>query len=257
MILVIDIGNTNVTIGVYKNDSLLFVSRLHTKKQLTKDQCIMELTATFHHQKVNTTLFKGAIISSVVPSVTDLFKRAIKQLINIEPIVVSLDLNLDLPIKIRYPKTLGSDLIAGAVGAINKIGFPCIVVDLGTATTFSIIDKNKNFIGVSIAPGVKTSFDSLVSSAELLSFVDFDNTIKVIGTTTSNSINSGLIYGTAAMIDGMCDRIEDELGYKCKAIATGGFSKSIIKNCKREIMVCNNLLLEGLKFIYDKNTNLN
>lgn len=254
--MVIDIGNTNVTIGAYKNDTLLFVSRLHTKGQLTKDQCIIKLSAIFQLQNVDATYFKGAIISSVVPSVTDLFKCAVRQIVKIDPLIVSLDLKLDLPIKIRYPETLGTDLIAGAVGAINKIGYPCIVVDLGTATTFAVIDKNKNFIGGSITPGVKTSFDSLVSHAELLSFINFDNTIKVIGNTTSGCMNSGLIHGTAAMIDGMCDRIETELGYKCKTIATGGLCKSIIKNCKRKITVCDNLLLEGLKSIYDKNTHL-
>lgn len=254
MILVFDIGNTNVTVGVYKNDTLLFISRLHTKRQLTKDQYVMELAEILKLNHVDPSFFKGAIISSVVPSITNLFKYAIKQLIRKDPLILNLNLKLDLPINIRYPETLGADLICSAVAALNKVGAPCIVIDLGTATTFSVIDKNKSFIGCSIVPGLKTSFDSLISQTELLSVIDFDIPTKIIGNDTSSSVNSGLIFGTASMIDGLCARIENELGYKCNTIATGGFSKRIIKYCNRNIDLSDNLVLEGLNIIYNKNT---
>lgn len=253
MILVVDIGNTNVTLGVYDKDNLVFVSRLPSKRQTTADQCVLELLYILKIHDVPLGKVEDSIISSVVPSVTNVFSSAILQLLKKTPVMVNHKLNLNFEIHSVDPASIGADLIAGIAGGLKLHNSPIIVIDLGTATTFSVVDKENKFIGCVIAPGVKTSVDSLIQNAELLTNVSVSKPKKVLNNITQDCLRSGIIYGTAAMIDGVCDCIENELGYRCKIIATGGFCEKIIPSCKKEIEIKPYLLLSGLNEIYKIN----
>lgn len=253
MILALDIGNTNITIGVYDGKTLKFVSRMATDRARMEDQYAIELRDILDTYGVNIADVEGSIISSVVPPLTTYIKRAIARLTGTEPICVGENTKTDLKICLRHPETLGADLIVGCVAAIALYGCPCIILDMGTATTFSVLDKDKNMLGGCIMPGVGISLDALTKRTAQLPGISLEAPGHVIGTGTIDSMRSGVIYGTASMIDGMCERIEAELGTPCQVIATGGLAKEVITQCKREILYCDNLLLEGLRMIYDKN----
>ena len=158
-----------------------------------------------------------------------------------------------IDIRIDNPRQLGADLLVGAVAVSAKYGTPCLLWDLGTATKVSVIDKNGAFRGGAILPGVRTSLDSLSHAAALLPAVSIETPPAVIGTNTVDCMASGTVFGTAAMIDGMCDRIEAELGYPVQVIATGGLAEEIVAHCRREIPYDSSLLLHGLRLIYNKN----
>ncbi len=253
MLLVIDIGNTTVTLGAYQGDSLKFVSRFATELQMTSDQCFIRLSEIFKVYNINASNFIGAIISSVVPAVLLPMKRAIKRIINICPVIVSNKLNTGINFNKVEKDVLGSDLIAGCTGAVSLCPTPCIVVDLGTATTICVVDKDKNFLGGMIIPGVKTSLDALTNRTSLLPDISLEKPSKLICTDTVESIRSGVIYGTAAMIDGLCRKIEEKLGYECNIVATGGWSRDVVSYCEGNIILIDDLLLYGLKEIYKLN----
>lgn len=257
MILALDIGNTNITIGVYDGQALKFVSRMATDRSRMEDQYAIELRDILDTYGVNIADVEGSIISSVVPPLTTYIKRAVTRLTGMEPICVSENTQTDLKVCIDHPESLGADLIVGSVAAVAMFGCPCIILDMGTATTFSVLDAEKNMIGGCIMPGVGISLEALTSRTAQLPGISLESPGHVIGTGTIDSMRSGVIYGTASMIDGMCDRIEDELGMPCKVVATGGLSKEVITQCKRKISYCDNLLLEGLRMIYEKNVSRN
>ena len=158
-----------------------------------------------------------------------------------------------LNIKIDNPAQLGADLVAGAVGALDAYTLPCIIIDMGTASTISVLDKNGTFLGGSIAAGVKLTLKALTENTAQLTSIPIEAPQSVIGRNTVECMQSGLVYGTAAMIDGLLDKIEEELGQEATVVATGGLSKEIITHCKRNIIYDENLLLEGLRVIYEKN----
>lgn len=255
MILTADIGNTNITLGAFKDDSLVCVSRLATQRHRTADQYAIELKALFDIEGLNGE-FSGAIISSVVPELTDAFARAIKKVTGADALIVAAGLKNGLKIAIDNPKELGADLVAGAVGAIAKYELPCLVMDLGTATKISVIDNGGVFLGCTIAPGLRISLDALASRTSQLPTIAVAAPAHAIGTNTPDCIKSGTVLGTAAMLDGMADRLEKELGKKIKTVvATGGLSKEVVNCCEREIVYNKDLILEGLFVIYKKNVN--
>lgn len=255
MLLAVDIGNTNMTLGVYDNDVLLFVSRMASDTKRMEDQHAIELMNILRIYGVDTKI-DGAIISSVVPKLTTDFSAAIKKIYGIDAVIVDYNiidkLGEKLDIMRENPKGLGADLIVGYITAKNLYGAPCIIIDMGTATTVQVVDKDGNMKGCAIIPGVNISFEALVSNAALLSSVSLDTPEKVIGRSTAECLQSGIIYGTACMLDGLCDKMEEELGYKCKVISTGGLAQKITQHCKREIEFNDTLLLDGLKYIYTK-----
>jgi type III pantothenate kinase len=162
--------------------------------------------------------------------------------------------NKGINIDIDNPKTLGDDLLAGAVGAVNMFNFPAIIFDLGTATTISVIDKTPALIGGAIMPGYKLSLCALVKHCDLINDISSHTPSSVIGKNTESCIISGLVYSTASMIDGMCERIEEELGCSCHIIATGGLAESVLPYCKRkDIVLSKELVLEGLRILYEIN----
>ncbi len=251
MLLAIDMGNTNITLGAYKDDKLVFVSRLYTSKHKTSDEYAVDLLDLFNLNKVSPKDFTGCVFASVVPELTEYIVRAVKHTIGIEPILVGRDYNGNLKVDILPVSHLGADLIAGAVAAREKYPLPCLVADLGTATKILVIDKDGKFRGCTISPGVKISLDALAKNASLLPSISFTKPDKAIGENTTECMQSGIIYGTAAMLDGMIKRIKAELGYEeCTVVATGGYSTAIIPCCEEKILYDENLLLDGLKEIY-------
>ncbi len=253
MLLVADIGNTNITLGVYKNKKLLFVSRLSTVRQKTDDEYAINLKDIFSLYCVCDD-FSGAVIASVVPELTNVFKDAVYKVTGNTALVVAPGLKTGLKISIDNPKELGADLVASAVGAISKYPLPCLIIDLGTASKLSVIDENGAFLGCAIVSGVEISLDALSKRTSQLPAVSLEAPANAIGTNTIDSIKSGTLLGNAAMLDGLSDALENELGKPFKTlVATGGLSKDIIPLCKKEIILNKTLILEGLYEIYYKN----
>ena len=197
--------------------------------------------------------FQGGIISSVVPSVTLTVKDAMERLTKKKIMVVGPGIKTGLKIALDNPAQLGSDRVADAVATINLYPVPAIMIDMGTATTISVIERDKNFIGGMIIPGLRTSLDSLSGKASQLPFISLVPPKKIIGTNTIDCMKSGIIHSNAASLDGVIERIENELGEKCTVISTGGIAKIIVPYCKREIIIDDELLLKGLMIIYNKN----
>ncbi len=253
MLLTIDIGNTNITLGIYNGDKLNFVSRIATEREKTADQYAIELRNIFHIYNISKLDIDGSIISSVVPELSTSLKKAMILLTGKAPMIVGPGIKTGLDIRIDNPSQLGADLAVGAVAALAKYDLPCIIFDLGTATTISVLGKNGEFLGGSISAGVGVSLNALTDRTSMLPKISIETPKKAIGKNTIESMQSGLILGAAAMLDGLTKRMEDEIGAKATLVATGGLAPEIIKNCEREIIFDDNLLLDGLKIIYDKN----
>lgn len=254
MIFAVDVGNTNIVIGVYDENKLIFTSRLATDSSKMEDQYAVVFSQIMNLYDCDPSTIEGAIISSVVPQLIPLLKSSIKKLFGCKACVVSSKLNLNIKISVDNPSALGADLICGAVGAVKKYPLPCIIFDLGTATTVCAIDENGYLLGGSIIPGVGISLKALSSSTAQLPYIkidEFDG--KIIGTNTVDSMRSGIILGTASMLDGMTERYKTILGEECSVIATGGLAPSIVPFCKNEIVVDSNLLIDGLLELYKIN----
>lgn len=253
MLLAIDIGNTNITLGAYDGDVLHFTARLATDQKKTADQYAIDLKDILTLHNVEYINIEDCIISSVVPAVGSAISRAVSLLCDIVPLNLGPGVKTGLNIKIDNPAQLGADLVAGAVGAISEYTLPCVVIDMGTASTISVIDKNGAFLGGVIAAGVGLTLKALCENTSQLPSIDIIAPQSVIGTNTVECMRSGLVLGTASMLDGLIERISDELGEVPTIVATGGLSKEIITHCKTEILYNENLLLDGLKEIYERN----
>ncbi len=254
MLLTIDIGNTNITLGMFKDEKLCFVSRLATQRVRTRDEYAFEMLNMFNLNSIDPKQCRAAIISSVVPEITRDIGSAVKLTTGCTPKYIDNNIRTDLKIATQIPGQLGADMIVGSVAAIDKYPLPCLVIDLGTANKMFVIDKNGTFLGCTISAGIGLSLNALASGASQLPAVNIKAPEKTIGTETVSCMQSGTVYGTACMIDGMIERFEAELGYSFASIvATGGYAKPIVKHCKREILFDDNLLLDGLKSIYCKN----
>lgn len=253
MILAIDMGNTNIVIGCIDDKQIYFVECLSTDLVKTELEYAIGFKTVLELYKINVKDIKGVIISSVVPQLTSIIKCAAKKIVGIIPLIIGSGIKTGLNILMDNPKQLGSDLVVDAVAGLNEYEAPLIIIDMGTATTLSVVDKNKNYIGGLILPGVITSLDSLVSKTSQLSRISLDAPKKIIGKNTIDCMKSGIIQGNASCIDGMIERIEEELGYSTTVIATGGLANVIIPYCKKKIIIDDKLLLKGLKVIYDKN----
>ena len=253
MILAVDIGNSNIVLGCFDENEILFEDRLSTDRDSTvlEYAVIIKTSLEMHHLEYEQ--ITGAIISSVVPSVTENVQQAIFRLIGQQAMVVSPGMKTGLNILLDDPKQLGSDRVADAVGAIGEYPCPLIIVDMGTATTISVIDGQKNFMGGMIIPGLQVSLDSLANRTSQLPHISLEAPKKVIGTNTVDCMKSGIIYSTAGSIDGAIERIEEELGETCTVVSTGGHARKIIPYCHHEILIDPYLLLKGLMTIYKKN----
>ena len=253
MVLAIDIGNTNVVIGGFENGKICFTERLSTNRNATASEYAMGIKSVLDFNGLGAHPFEGGILSSVVPMVTNAVKTAVEKITGKRVIVVGPGVKTGLKILLDNPNQLGSDRVADAVAATAEYPCPLITIDLGTATTVSVVDADKNFIGGMIVPGVIMSLDSLANRTSQLPHISLDPPKKVIGRNTIDCMRSGIIYSTAGSIDGMVERIEAELGQTCTLITTGGLSKVIAPYCKRKMIMDDQLLLKGLMLIYEKN----
>lgn len=253
MLLTIDIGNSNITFGAYKDNDLVFSARLATNRTRTPEQYAVEFLQIFNLYKTDIN-FKGAAISSVVPELSETISKAVEIIAGVKPLIIKPGVKTGMNIKIDNPAQLGADLLAGCVGAAALYPLPCLVVDLGTASKISVIDKNGSFRGCSIAPGIGISLDALSEKTSQLPAISLKTPAHAIGTNTLDSMQSGTVFGFASMIDGLCDRFTDELGEgETFIVATGGLAEDLVKSCRRKIEYNAQLILYGLKVIYEKN----
>lgn len=253
MILTIDVGNTNVVLGCVENGVVVSHSRLATNTSDLPNDYAMKMRQSFAFDSIDYHEFEGAILSSVVPQVNRAIRSAVRKLTGLECIIVGAGIKTGVNVKIDDPGTLAGDLITGTVGALSMYKPPIIIVDMGTATTIVAVDKDGAYIGGAIVPGVNLSFEALSQGTSLLPNISIEAPRKCIATNTVDSMKSGAVFGTAAMIDGMIERMEAELGEKCTVVATGGLASSIIPYCRREIICDDDLLLKGLWILYKKN----
>lgn len=253
MILAIDIGNTNIVVGCIEGEKILFTERISTNSAKTELEYVAQLSTLLELYKVNKDCIDGCILSSVVPQINYVVIKAVDKFLGINPMVVGPGVKTGLNILMDNPASVGADLIVNAVAGLAEYGAPLILIDMGTATTISVINDKNNYVGGLITPGVKVSIDSLVSSTSQLPRIAFDAPDKIIGRNTVDSMQSGIIYGQASLIDGIIDRMWDELGYTTRLVATGGMCQTVIPQCKHDIVIDNELTLKGLKLIYEKN----
>lgn len=251
MILVADVGNTNTVLGVWDDKNLVCSGRLSTNTSETTIEFSMKLKTFLDLNGVSE--ITGGVISSVVPALVRTIKKAVKLVCGVELLVVGPGIKTGLNIKLDNPAEMGADLVAGDVAVIHKYKLPAILFDIGTATTASVIDKNGAHLGGAIVCGVKTALKALSTSTALLAQTDISAPSKVIATNTAEAMKCGSVIGTAALIEGMAARFEEELGEKANVIITGGLGRSIAKEIRIPVTVDDNLLLEGLRIIYEKN----
>lgn len=253
MILAVDIGNTNIVMGCIDNGGVYFECRISTDKHKTE----AEYTVTFKHildvYGIDLNKITGTIVSSVVPPITNAVKNALTFITGHKTIEADIHANHGLKIRSDNPNELGNDLIVAAVAALKEHKPPLIIIDMGTATTVSVIDKEGYFLGCIIAPGIKISMEALSTKASQLPSISLEAPSHVVGTNTAECMQSGIIYGNAAMIDGLIDRIEEEIGSKTTVVATGGLAKTIVPNCHHEIIYDDEIMLRGLMYLYEQN----
>lgn len=254
MILAIDVGNTNIVIGGFRDEEILFNERISTNHNATDLEYAIQIKNILEIHNIDTKTIEGAIMSSVVPSVTTAMHDALLKITNHEPLIVGPGIKTGLRILTDNPAQLGSDLVVDAVAGINFYPTPQIIIDMGTATTFSIIDKSSNYMGTLIIPGMNTSLEALSSGAAQLPKVNLDIPKRVVGTNTAECMSNGIMFYTASGLDGCIERIEEEIGEKCTVIATGGLAGTVVPLCKNEIIYDDDLLLKGLMIIYNRNT---
>ena len=254
MILAVDIGNTNIVLGGFSGNDLTFVARIATNANKTEDEYATKIKSILALHQVDKTEVKGAIISSVVPPLTRVMADALKLVYAIEPLLVGPGIKTGINIRCDDPSSVGADLICACVAANTIYGNPALVIDMGTATKMMLIDDTGTFTGVSIIPGVNIALKALASGTAQLPQISLEAPKSVIGKNTADCMRSGAVFGNASMIDGMIDRFVDETGYDLKLIATGGLSKTIIKHCKHNIILDDDLVLKGLLTLYNKNT---
>lgn len=252
MILVLDLGNTNIYIGVYQNGELKKTYRTFTDPMKSQDNYRDLLEDFFQKHHFESKDFSGAIISSVVPDLSTVLKGALDELLEIDSIIISKGVKTGLSIRIDNPNELGTDLVADAIGAIKKYHVPCLIADLGTANKIIVIDRNGNFIGVIIFAGIKVASKALSRSAAQLMDISYNCPKSVIGKNSIDSLNSGSIYGTIAAIEGLAIRVEKELGYPMNKILTGG-NANLIKDHIDNFVFDQHLILDGLYEIYFRN----
>lgn len=252
MILAIDVGNTNIVAGCCEGDKILLMERFTTNHNATMLEYAILINAVFEMAKINRESITGAIISSVVPAVTDTIRAAIKKVTDVDALVVGPGLKTGLAIKTDNPAQLGSDLVVDAVAGINEYGAPLVIFDLGTATTVSVINERREYVGGMIMPGVMISLNAMVSGTSQLPKISLDPPKKLVGTNTVDCMKSGILYGTAASMDGVIDRIREEIG-DATVVATGGLAGKIVPLCRNKIVHDDELLIKGLMLLYNKN----
>ena len=250
MILAIDIGNTNIVVGCIDREKTYFIERLSTVRTKTELEYAVDLKTVVDIYHIKRTDIEGCIISSVVPQITNAVKLAAEKVLHK---VRGPGVKTGLNIMMDNPGQLGADLVANAVAGIHEYPLPLAIIDMGTASTVSVVDEKKHYVGGMIFPGMGVSLDALTAHASQLSGISIEAPKRIIGKNTIECMKSGVIYSNAAALDGIVDRIEEELGQKITVVATGGLARKIVPHCRREILLDEDLLLKGLLIIYEKN----
>jgi len=253
MLLVIDVGNTEIVFGLYKKENLQAHWRLSSKNHRTADECWILLTMWCNARNIRLSEVEGVVISSVVPSMTNVFIEVSRNHLGLEPLVVTAETNTGLKILYDTPRTVGSDRICNAVAGYAHYNGPLIVVDFGTATTFDVISKQGEYLGGVIALGLMGISQELHRLAAKLPKVDLVFPSSVVGKTTESSIQSGIMWGTVSLVDGMIDRITQEMGWKnTSVIATGGIAPFVVEKSIKIQQVEPFLTLEGMRLIFHR-----
>ena len=249
-ILTIDIGNSNICIGCVNDHQVEFVERLHSDRNKTDLEFAVLVKMVLELHQVDINALHGSIISSVVPPLTDLLCNAVEKLTGIRSLVVGPGIKTGINI---LPQGVGADLVVGAVAAIELYGAPAIIIDMGTATTMTVVNREKHFIGGIIYPGVSLALQSLESGTAQLPHIQLIAPKKVINMETIDSMQAGVVYGNAGAMDALIDRMQAELGYETTVIASGGLAPLIVPHCRHDIIIDDELLLKGLDTLFYKN----
>ncbi len=253
MDLMIDIGNTHTVLGLYEKGALGKHWRITSRFSRTEDETWVVVDSFFKLQKMETAQIKGVCISSVVPEQTQIYRRMVEKYLSCKPLHISPDLNLGLDILYQDPYAVGADRICNAVAGKKKYGVPLIVLDFGTATTFDCINKNGDYLGGVICPGIESAASILHHKAAKLPKIELIFPQNVIGRNTEESMQSGIMYGSVELIEGMIKNIKTELNGDPKVVATGGLANTIAKRTKSIDIVDENLILEGIYLLYKRN----
>ncbi len=253
MILTIDVGNSNIVIGGVEGNDIVFEARLRTESTKTSDQYCVDLKILLDVYGIAVDSIEGSIVASVVPQVLNSMQTAVKKLTGKSSLVVGPGLKTGLNILLENPAQTGADLVVGCVAALREHQPPLIIIDMGTATTMVVLDKNGALVGGCICPGVKISMDALTDKTALLPGLQLDQPKKAIGRNTIDCMRSGIMMGTASMLDGMVERMEEELGYKTTVVATGGIGKFVTPLCRTPMTYDKDLLIKGLAALYREN----
>lgn len=249
-----DVGNTNIKYALFKGDKLVLSFRVATEHKKTSDEYGGQIISILQNNKIKAEDIEGGIISSVVPQLDYTLDRMCATYLNIKPLMLAPGLKTGMNMKVDNAKEVGADRVVNNVAALRKYGAPLIIVDFGTATTFNVIDKNGEFIGGVIAPGIKGSLDSLVNGTAKLPRVEIERPQRVIGKNTVTNMQSGIVFGFAGLVEYIVKKIKRETGSEdIKTVATGGFSEIIAKEVSQIDYVDKLLTLEGLKYLYDLN----
>ncbi len=253
MILALSVENTNLVMGCFQGEDLVFTSRLAADRQKTGDEYAISFKSILDIHGVDRKQITGSIVASVVPAMIRQIMEALRILLDREPILVGPGVKTGLNILSDNPGALGSDLVANAVAAIAEYPAPLIVIDLDTATTLLAVNEKKSFVGSIIAPGVSLSAKALAEACDQLPQITVEAPKSLIGRNTVDCMKSGVVFGIAAMLDGMVERMEQQLGGRCQVVVTGPMAPVVVPWCQREMTEDPMLLLKGLRRIYDKN----
>src|SRR5690554_1247130 len=253
MILVLDVGNTQILLGVYSGKRLVADCRLSTERQRTADEYGLKITAFLAENSLVKEQIKAVVLSSVVPPVTASFIEMSRGYFKCDPLVVGPGIRTGLPIRYENPREVGADRVVNAVAAVELYGPPVIIVDFGTATTLCAVNKEGEYLGGIIVPGIGISAEALFQYAAKLPRVELEVPPKVIGKNTVTSIQAGLVFGYTDLVDGLIRRMTREMGNRPKVVATGGFCRLIAEETEMIAEVNPVLSLEGLRIIYELN----
>ncbi|MCA9520367.1 MAG: type III pantothenate kinase [Myxococcales bacterium] len=253
MLLSIDIGNTNIVLGVFSGDELLHHWRLQSHVGRTSDEYTMLVWQLLHASEVDHKAIGGAIIASVVPPLQEVFVALVESFLGLEPMIVGPGIKTGMPILYENPREVGADRIVNAVAAFEEYKQGLLIVDFGTATTFDAISPRGEYMGGAIAPGIGISMDALFRATAKLPRVEFSIPKRVIGRNTVTSIQSGIVFGYTGLVDGIIDRMEQEAAFPLRVVATGGHAQSIASLSRRIEIVDPLLTLKGLRLLYERN----
>ena len=253
MILTIEIGNSTITLGGVEGNEIRFECRINTDRVKTSDTYCIDLKTLFEIYGIDMASIEGVIISSVVPQVLNSVRTAIRKLLNTAPLVVGPGLKTGLDIRLENPGQMGADLVAADVAALSEHKPPLIIIDMGTATTMAVLDPNGAHLGGCVCPGVKISLEALTGNTSLLPGIQLDSPKQALGRNTADAMRSGIMFGTASMLDGMIDRFRAETGWDFTIVATGGLAKHIVPLCHNEIVYDRHLIIKGLAKLYRDN----